>query len=158
MTIAKFNMKDIAKLATELEEAGKYAPTMEDLWNPKLYPNNMVVDEKGLPVNHPSFGWPDATKIMKDKLEPQLTIVKDNGCYLITNADLEGSAESRGTIAFAQGCNPNTDDDFYENAVDILGDDDDSVSIPINWYNIAKEKNKRLFQIEFKSNTVRLKL
>ncbi|BEI26562.1 DUF3085 domain-containing protein [Vibrio fluvialis] len=158
MTIAKFNMKDIEKLVAELDKATKFAPTMDDLWNPELHPNNQVVDKKGHTENSPEFSWPDSTKIDRSKIEPKLTMVKDHGLYLITNADLKGTSSSRGTVVYARDCNPSEDEFYYENARDIFGGDDGTVSIPVSWFSSAKKLNKRLFQVELTPNEVRLKL
>jgi Protein of unknown function (DUF3085) len=76
--------------------------------------------------------------------EPQVILVHDDGVYLMSNGtprDLidPNSTEkyARSFVAYAEGCNPTTDDDFYDNARDLVGGDDFSEYFP--WAKPIKE-------------------
>lgn len=140
MAIVKFNMNEVQKLVDELNNTS-YAPTMEDLENPALYKSGKVVDCNGNEAGHKDFLWADSSQIDNSLVQPQLQLVKDQGLYLINNADVEGSPEARGAIVYAEGCNPHKDDDFYETAGRIFGHGHGSEVIPLTWFNLAKKAN-----------------
>jgi hypothetical protein len=156
MGIITFKMKDILPLVAEISAATEFSPTIEDLFTPSLYPNDVVVDEKGLPEADPNFSWPDQNKLDKTKLQGKLQLVKDHGIYLTTNAKLPGTPSERGTLAYALGCNPNVNEDFDYEAERLFGGDDGSVSIPVSWFTILREQNKRVFKVKLTPNSVSL--
>ena len=150
MAIIKFKMSEVAKLAAELKKAKGFSPTMDDLFNPEVYPGGEIIYQGGLD------GWPDESKIDRSKLKPSLVLAKDQGIYLMTNADLTGSASERGTVVYAQGCNPDTDEDWYENARYLFGGDDGGITFPAEWYDIAKSQRKRIFQLRLNADSMEL--
>ena len=54
------------------------------------------------------------------KKEDKLMLVGDHGVYLMSFAQEPDKRQ----IVYAEGCNPKTDDDFYENKRHIFGGDD----------------------------------
>lgn len=146
MAMVKFNMNEVQKLVDELNNTS-YFPTIEDIFNPDLYKEGKVVDSNGVEEGHEDFIWPDSSQIDNSLVQPQLQLVKDQGLYLINNADVKGSPEARGAIVYAEGCNPHKDDDFYQNAKWIFGNDDGSEVIPLTWFNLAKKANNSLLTL-----------
>lgn len=96
----------------------------------------------------------------QSKLKLTMQLVADHGLYMITNAVLgEGNTPlNTGMIVFAKGCNPDIDDDFYDEKCRIFGDDDGSVDIPLSWLELAAKKGKRSFSINLGKTQVKLKL
>ena len=66
--------------------------------------------------------------------KPSLFLVHDDGVYLMSASTVDNSAEDgqRQRVAYAQGCNPKTDEDHYENARDLVGGDDFAENVPVN--------------------------
>jgi len=65
--------------------------------------------------------------------EPSILFVHDQGVYLMSNgtpADMEG--EQSAYVAFAKGCNPKKDDDWWEEARFLVGGDDFGETLPIS--------------------------
>ncbi|MCQ9090613.1 DUF3085 domain-containing protein [Vibrio alginolyticus] len=158
MAIVKFNMKEVQLLVDELNKTKSYSPTMDDLFKPALYKTGKVVDSNGNDEEHKDFGWPDSSQIDKSLVEPQLLLVKDQGLYLLNNADVKESPRSRGAVVYAHGCNPDKDDDFYETARMIFGGGDGSVSIPVGWFDLAYKANKRYFKLNVAPTQISLVL
>lgn len=158
MSIVKFTMSDVERLISELESCQGFTPTGDDIWTDGLYVGGKVVDKDGRTQNDPDFSWPDSSKIDRTKLTPQLIMVKDQGLYLLNNAKMTGSASERGKVVYAAGCNPDTDDFWYENAKDAFGGDDGTIAFPADWYHCAKKANKRVFAISITTKSIRLKL
>lgn len=160
MPILKFKTKDVLKLVNELELASSFSPTIEDLFNAALYPDGIVRDEQGRTEseaeNAGDFFWPSASKIDPEKVQPSLSLVGDHGVYLMTNAKLEGTPSSRGTVVYAEGCNPDLDEDFYENKELLFGGDDGSVPLPVSWAKWAISANKLKCKVKLGSNSIEL--
>ena len=160
MSAITFNMRDLKPLAEELEKASEFAPTMDLLFDPKNHVNGVILDAKGRTEEEAEaadvFFWPSDKNMRKDVIGPCLQLVGDQGLYLITNARFEdeSSPASRGTVAYAKGCDPNKDDDFYENKVALFGGDDGTVAIPYRWYLMAKNKGKRVFKLNLTEDSV----
>lgn len=51
----------------------------------------------------------------------KIMLVGDEGIYLMSFGDKKGQSLR---FVYALGCNPNKDEDYYENKVDIFGGDD----------------------------------
>ena len=63
---------------------------------------------------------------------PGLLFVHDRGVYVMSNgkpADME--SEQTAYVAFAERCNPNTDNDWWENSRELVGGDDFGEIVPI---------------------------
>jgi hypothetical protein len=68
-----------------------------------------------------------------EPIEPSLWFVKDNGAYLMSPASPRQLREDGDgcVVAYAKGCDPNKDEDFYENARMYCGGDDFVEAIPL---------------------------
>ena len=95
-----------------------------------------------------------------EKIQPKLLLVKDQGVYLMTNANFPQSPSERGTVAYAEGMNPTVDEfnDWYETARRVMGGDDMSQGLPASWYKLSESAKKRKFQLRITSKAVALKL
>jgi hypothetical protein len=72
------------------------------------------------------MGWSD------EPPQPALFFVHDQGVYLMTNAKRTDEETLRyDFIAYAKGCHPKKDEDFYEEARDLVGGDDFAETIPV---------------------------
>jgi hypothetical protein len=68
---------------------------------------------------------------------PGLVFVHDRGVYLMSNGiprDIEG-VDSGSHVVYAEHCNPNTDDEWYDNSRELVGGDDfaEVINIPRSW-------------------------
>lgn len=157
MSIISFKIQEVKKLVDELKAAQAYSATTEDLFNPAMYPDGVPRDEHGRSKQEAGeLFWPSSNRIDQSKVKPVLMLVGDHGLYLITNAKAEGSPASRGTVIYAAGCNPKLDDDFYENKCNLFGDDDGSISLPMEWAEWAIQNKKRTFRLKSTSGSISL--
>lgn len=124
MSVLTFKIHDVKKLIEELDAASNFSPSVDDLFNPEMYSDGIVRDKNGRTEleaeKHSGMFWPSENFIDQSKVKPALILVGDHGVYLITNAKADGSPSSRGTVAYAKGCNPGLDDDFYENKCNLF--------------------------------------
>ena len=73
------------------------------------------------------MGWSD------EPPQPALFFVHDQGVYLMTNAKRTDEETLKYEyIAYAKGCDPKKDEDFYEEARCLVGGDDFGETIPVN--------------------------
>lgn len=70
-----------------------------------------------------------------------VALVGDQGVYLMSFAQ-----KAPRTIVYAEGCNPNIDEDFYDNKVDAYGGDDgcDRIGTAGNLLTIANACSKKI--------------
>jgi len=64
--------------------------------------------------------------------EPHVILVHDQGVYLMSNGN-HGEGKTPSTerlIAYAKGCHPDKDKDWYDNARDLVGGDDFADYLP----------------------------
>lgn len=159
MSVLTFKIHDVKKLIEELDAASNFSPSMDDLFNPEMYSDGIVRDKNGRTEleaeKHSGMFWPSEDFIDQSKVKPALILVGDHGVYLITNAKADGSPSYRGTVAYAKGCNPGLDDDFYENKCNLFGGGDCSVRIPSDWAKWAIQ-NQKAFRIKLTTNSVEL--
>ncbi|EAB9607508.1 DUF3085 domain-containing protein [Plesiomonas shigelloides subsp. oncorhynchi] len=159
MSVLTFKIHDVKKLIEELDAASNFSPSVDDLFNPEMYSDGIVRDKNGRTEleaeKHSGMFWPSENFIDQSKVKPALILVGDHGVYLITNAKADGSPSSRGTVAYAKGCNPGLDDDFYENKCNLFGGGDCSVRIPSDWAKWAIQ-NQKAFRIKLTTNSVEL--
>jgi len=63
--------------------------------------------------------------------EPTITIVHDQGVYLMSNGRPRDVVEGeRSFVAYAKGCDPKKDEDWWDNARDLVGGDDFGEHVP----------------------------
>lgn len=115
----------------EFIAANTPAPCVNDLFNQNLYPGGKVVKKDG---------WPDSEAMDHTLLEPRFFLVKDQGVYLMPGTKefmrdpgRDGTSH-RSVVAYANGLNPETDVDWYDEAEWKLGGDDFALSIPASWF------------------------
>lgn len=84
------------------------------------------VDDTLKSIIEHSRSHPEGQTSCGEVIKPSLLLVKDQGAYLMAPTNprqLVGDGE-RCVVAYAEGCNPNVDKDFYENARALCGGDD----------------------------------
>lgn len=79
--------------------------------------------------NHTLYGEPIPEK-------EYLYLVHDHGVYLMSGADerfltVDAKGEPKSVTSYAKGCNPETDEDWYDTARDLVGGDDFGEVIPL---------------------------
>lgn len=74
------------------------------------------------------------------KIPPQLFLVKDQGCYLMS-AGNPGLKKSEGSdshvVTYAFGCDPDKDEDWYDTCHDKCGGDDFGEALPVSMFRAA---------------------
>lgn len=162
MAILVFSMVDVQAVVDNLALCTSYGPSREDLFNPELHKTGVLLDSKGRTEKEATkagdFFWPSYENILQEKIQPQLNIVGDHGIYLMGNGRKEGDAGGTKAIAYAKGCDPSKDANFYENKVRLFGGDDGVVSIPTRWFELAKEKNVKEFKVKLNKRSIALVL
>lgn len=78
------------------------------------------------------MGW-----LEEETPAPALFFVHDQGVYLMSNGeprDIVTTDETAETtyVAYAEHCNPKTDDEWWDNSRDLVGGDDFAETLPIN--------------------------
>lgn len=63
--------------------------------------------------------------------QPAILIVHDHGVYLMSNGTPCDKEGDKNHVVYAQGCNPNTDEDFYEESRYKVGGDDFAEPFPV---------------------------
>ena len=87
MNVATWFWKDVQPLLAAAEAAKAFSVSMEDMFDPK-----MRKDGKAPPKDV----WPSAEDVDESKLVPGLTLVGDQGIYLLTNVKDEEMIEVPG--------------------------------------------------------------
>lgn len=98
--------------------------------------------------------------IMAKPEAPAVILVHDQGVYLMSNGtppDLLKEGEPRRYCAYAEGCHPEKNDDWWDTARDLVGGDDFAETLP--WARQMKEAlDKGATHIVVKMSTRRLEL
>lgn len=63
-------------------------------------------------------------------------LAKDQGLYLCGNPVKHEDGSYTNEVVYASGCNPDTDDDWYERARDLVGGDDFGENLPLQWLDV----------------------
>ena len=76
--------------------------------------------------------------------------MKDQGVYMMSNGHNPGetTASDLGLVVYAEGCNPEIGEDWYENGRYICGGDDFAEFIDLGWYQYALKNKCKDFIIE----------
>jgi hypothetical protein len=141
MTKIMFDIKDIQTVADDLAAAKALRPMADQIFDPTIYLDGKIVDKHGQTEeesNDPLW-WPDAEQIPKEKVPPCYALVGDQGVYLMNNREFS-PGQKQAVVAYAYGCNPQKDPDFYENKRRLFGGDDGAVAIPAAWIDHAIQK------------------
>jgi len=78
-------------------------------------------------------GYTDDFEPITKPGKPAVMLVHDQGVYLMSNGsprDLRGEGSERSFVAYAAGCNPERDADWYDTARNLVGGDDFVDTLP----------------------------
>lgn len=84
-------------------------------------------------MNKLVFKAAEVTRVVEHtvKTEGQILLVHDHGIYLMSNGEPRDMFnETSNYVAYAQGCDPELDPDWYETARDLVGGDDFGEALP----------------------------
>jgi len=137
MAACIFMLKDIIELAA-FNLTHNQGASFDDLYADDLYPGGKVILKDG---------WPDSDKIDQNKLNAKraLHLVGDHGLYMMAGSKENFPRKDGGEgshVVYAKGCNPDLDEDFYDNKKALFGGDDGVLSIPLAWVEIARKLAK----------------
>lgn len=94
---------------------------------------------------------------MEGKTVPKgLILVKDQGVYLLSNGlnAEDKTPDESGLVVFAENCNPNTDENWYDNGRYICRGDDFA---ELDWFLYAQSENCEYLIIEMTDNSMILR-
>jgi hypothetical protein len=119
-----FDYTDLRPLIEHSQRAPEQRATYRHLCNPDYWIPGAEPNERGIVENG---------QIDKGKLEPSLILVKDRGAYLMSGGlpGLKTANRATNQVAYAHGCHPDTDPDYYDTAAALCGDDDFAVDFPL---------------------------
>lgn len=158
-----FLTEDIKPILAELETAKSYRISTNQLFNGDHYPGGKPLDDEGRTEAQARKAgdcfWPDQDKMKADAvIPPEIWLVGDQGVYLMHNGikceRAPGAVEGKATLAYAEGMNPDKDEDYYENKRYCFGGDDGVAELPVEWFKEAVEKGFKKCTIRFKGNKV----
>lgn len=156
--IAVFSTAEIHPLLDELAKASGYKPCTDDIFDPSLYPDGVVRNTKGQSEEEAEAAgelfWPDQSRIDRSKLGPALVLEGNHGLYLVNNADIDQPPSERGMVAYAKGCKPGRDEDFYLNKEAICGGDDRAMALPVEWFIDAIQAGKKEIKLRLTEDSV----
>jgi hypothetical protein len=72
-----------------------------------------------------SMGW------CEDAPSPAIFFVHDHGVYIMSNGEPKDKDGEETNVAYAKGCDPKKDEDYYEEARHLVGGDDFAETIPV---------------------------
>ena len=107
-----------------------------------------------VPYTGGSWGRPE-------QLKRGLQLVGDHGVYLMSNApEQQKQPNGRYRVAYAEGCDPDKDEDFYENKRELFGGDDgvEFLDMPsvLRWLENGKQVKARRLTLALSSNNLEL--
>lgn len=96
----------------------------------------------------------------KANKEDQFFICKDHGAYIGATTGSNEKKTFKNSIHYVKGCNPDTDEDSYEEARYKFGGDDFGEHLPVQWlevfFNDPARASKRMFSIKMSGNSISL--
>lgn len=152
MPRVSFMLKKMEPLIEDLKTASAFKPTLEQRFDAKYYKDGTQPTPADWPENSNDI---DETKVPRG-----FWVVKDNGVYIMSNSTSAPKRENNyPLVVYANGYNPGINDDWYERAHS-LGGDDFSVFIDFEWYEtLMKTKpNAKVFALNFGANEISLVL
>lgn len=162
MSTLKFKMNELEELLDELESATSFHASVEQIFDAANYPDGVIRDSEGRSEAEVIIAGecflPCADQMTDGVIKPSLVLVGDNGVYLGINAKRPHAPSSRGAVAYAEGCNPDVDKDFYETQVGLVGDYDRTDEVPLSWVELAKDAEQGSFNISLTNDVVKLEL
>lgn len=152
--LIKFKIEDLKKLYEHANAAEKRRPTYTQVLDGKYYPGGEVILDENK--------QPDSSKIDQNLLEPSFHFVQDHGIYMLSNGISEDrkSASESGLIVFAEGINPNVDENWYcyiDAIREETGDSSDfNISISCRWLDVVLEHDpeKEFLEIEITKDEI----
>lgn len=75
---------------------------------------------------------------------------------MFPNRKIKGTPAASGLVVYAKGCNPDTDNDYYDNKVVLFGENDGLIRIPTEWLLIAEQNNNTEFKVKLSATSVTL--
>ncbi len=157
MPTVSFKMSDIAVIAeharTSKEKRLAFDQQFdEDLWKDgfkgkQLSDDQIMFELKG-------------SHIDQTKVPAGFWLVKDNGVLLMSNGTpmLKREDKDESVVVYAKGFNPETDDFAWEKGAQVFGGSDCVIFIPLDWYDLAKQHNKRTLSIRVNKNSIALNI
>lgn len=113
-----FALAVLQPILEHARNAKETMPTMDDLCDESLAKPGAVPDK---------WGIYNQNDIDVSKLKPSIFLVKDRGAYIMSAAaqrQLRNDGSQSSVVAYAAGCDPEKDEDWYDTALDICGGDD----------------------------------
>ncbi|HED2028242.1 TPA: DUF3085 domain-containing protein [Enterobacter hormaechei subsp. hoffmannii] len=160
MSRLTFEISGVKKLLKEIQSAEQFLATVDQLFEPTNYPGGGPLNEAGKTEKEACLAgevfWPSPKHMVQTRLTPQITLVKGHGVCLITNASLDGSPVSRDTAIYARGMNPSLDEDWNYESDQIMGGDDSTVTVPLEWFELAIEKKLKAFSLKVSPTKITL--
>lgn len=151
---AVFNSKQVLALESDFDKAIDYKASFDQLFDPQFYPDGVVRDKNGKTEEQVEqeggIFLPDGGRVDTQSIGPHLWLVGDHGLYIISNAVTlaDSTPETRGTIAYAHGCNPAEDANFDDAKRCIFGGDDGVIAIDAQAvFRIARSRKRLTFEI-----------
>jgi len=146
-----FNTSEVAPLVKEAKEATSRRCTFEQMFDPSLH--------KGGKIKNVREGCPDVKNIDLSKVLPSLWLVKDEGCYLMSNSIIP-AGQKNANVAYAHESNPKTMDvdKWYGNARYIMGGSDCALALPIEWFDEVVASGKATFRLQILAKSIKLVL
>lgn len=122
---------------------------------------SMVAHSKGKKHKDTIYGQP----LVGEQYKEYLYLVHDDGIYLMSGAEETQKTDSpdpkkqeRAYVAYAETCNPDKDEDFWDNARYLVGGDDFAEPIPLKMFEdvIAVAGAKRKLVLTLTKRTIKL--
>ncbi|ARJ66121.1 hypothetical protein WV31_10825 [Magnetospirillum sp. ME-1] len=119
----------------------------------------LIAHSKASPSH--SKGWGDDTPT------PGLFLVHDQGIYLMSNGNprqmADGSiggegVEGRSKVAYAEGCDPDKDAEWWDNARDLVGGDDFAETLPLAMFAGLEDCPEATFCLKFTERDIRIEI
>lgn len=132
MSKAVFQRSDIELLVEELNNATKFSPSLEMIFDPECYIDGVILDVDGnqlqtleAAIKAEYEGKLDRSRFKEESVYPSLMLVKDHGLYLMTNAIFESDTKRK--VVYAIHCDPEKDQDWWQESKAIFGADDGAI-------------------------------
>ena len=87
---------------------------------------------------------------------PSLWLVHDDGVYLMSSA-IMAKGQKTANLIYAEGCNPNIDEDYYSTASTCVGGDDFADALPLDLFDHVLSSEKKTFQVIVSSSSIEIK-
>lgn len=162
MGVVVFKMSDVDRVVAQLAVATNLTVDSDDLFNADMHKGGVILNKDGLTEKQVKAKggafWPSGINIIPEKIIRRLQIVGDHGVYLMGNVytPKDAATEDKPVLAYANGCDPNVDEKFYENKERLTGGSDVVIKVPMEWYEHAKANNFDFLRIQINKRTVKL--